>query len=100
MNFRRKYSNSTFSQTMLQSTTISKICKNLPLFEYSNLEKSSFPWYYHKKISKFFKVYFFKEFEFLELEFHDKFEFHKLKFQKDGWFLHIYKTVIDYYFFC
>ena len=39
---------------------------------------------YHKKFSKFFRVYFFKELEFLELEFHGKLEFHKLEFQKDG----------------
>ena len=34
-----------FSQIMLQSTTVSKICKNLSLFGYSSLAKSSFPWY-------------------------------------------------------
>ena len=45
---------------------------------------------YHKKISKFFKIYFFQKFKFLELEFHGKLEFHKLKFQKDDWFLQPY----------
>ena len=39
---------------------------------------------YHKKFSKLFRVYFFKELEFLELE-----------FQKSGRFLHISKIVVD-----
>ena len=32
---------------------------------------------YHKKFSKFFRIYFFKELDFLELEFNDKHEFQK-----------------------
>ena len=50
---------------------------------------------YHRKISKIFRVYFFKELEFLELKFHSKLEFHKLEFQKGGRSLHISKTVVD-----
>ena len=30
---------------MLQFTTVLKICRNLPLFGYSSVAKSSFPWY-------------------------------------------------------
>ena len=82
---------------MLQSTTISKICKDLSLFEYSSLAKSSFSWYSSfmnsstmEKFSGKFEVYFFKEFEFLELGFHGK-----LEFQNDGRPLYIFKTVVD-----
>ena len=41
----RKQPNSTFLQTMLQSITVSEICRDLSLFRYSSLAKSSFPWY-------------------------------------------------------
>ena len=45
---------------------------------------------YHKKISKFFKVYIFKKLEFFELKFHDK-----LEFQKNSRSLHIFKKTIN-----
>ena len=49
---------------------------------------------YHRKISKIFRVYFFKELEFLELKFHSKLEFHKLEFQKSDRTLYISNLLI------
>ena len=67
----------TFLQTMLQSTTDSEIRRDLSLFGYSSLVKSSFSWYSSTM-------------NFKELKFHDK-----LKFQKSERSLHISKTVIN-----
>jgi len=52
---------------------------------------------YHKKFSRKFEVYFFKELELLELEFYGKLEFHdKHEFQKGNKFLYIFKTVVNW----
>ena len=68
----RKWPNSIFLQIILQSITVSKIYKDLPLFAYSSLVKSSFPWYSSlwnsSTIEKFWK--FFTVLKFHKLEYH------------------------------
>ena len=105
---------SLFTENIYQSTTVSEICKDLPLFEYSSLGNLSFPWYlssinsstmekfwnffmvleFHQKFSGKFESYFFKELEFMELKLHGKVKFHKLEFQKRGRLLNISQTMV------
>ena len=97
-----------------QSTTVSEICSDLPLFGYSSLENLSFPLYsksmnsssmekfwkffmifeFHKKFSGKFENYFFKE-----LKYHKKLKFPKLKNTKSVKSLHISETVVDWYIY-
>ena len=115
-----KWHNITIYWNIYQSTTVSEICKDLPLFEYLSLGNLSFSWYlssinsstmekfwnflmvleFYQKFSGKFESYFFKELKFIELKLHGKVKFHKLEFQKRGRLLNISQTVIYCKIFC